>query len=90
MRYLATAFLCFLSVFHGRSNGCFAAVHSAGNLLFYILSGGVHCFGAKGLWQQVNIINGAPDYTALLVRSSFPTSCCLSIIACRSFDRCHA
>lgn len=40
-------------------------VHSAGSIVFYILSTGVHCFGSNGLRQQVNIVDGTPDFAAL-------------------------
>eukprot|EP01047_Picozoa_sp_COSAG01_P078476 COSAG01_NODE_14515_length_1444_cov_93.742007_2_plen_383_part_00 len=40
-------------------------VHSAGSIVFYILSGGVHCFGSNGLRQQVSIVEGTPDFAAL-------------------------
>jgi hypothetical protein len=48
-------------------------IHSAGSLLFYTLSDGVHCFGGNALWQQMNIIKGAPDFSALLVSRSTHT-----------------
>ena len=40
-------------------------IHSAGSIIFYILSRGAHCFGPNALRQQVNIADGAPDFAAL-------------------------
>jgi len=42
-----------------------ADIHSAGSILFYVMSGGLHCFGESGLDQQLNIRRGSPDFTAL-------------------------
>jgi ankyrin repeat protein len=41
-------------------------IHSAGSLAFYVLSDGAHCFGANALRQQLAIVDGTPDFTALL------------------------
>ena len=40
-------------------------IHTTGSIIYYILTGGVHCFGANGLRQQVAIMDGMPDCTAL-------------------------
>ena len=31
----------------------------------YVLAGGVHCFGENSLRQQLNIIEGCPDFSTL-------------------------
>lgn len=40
-------------------------IHSAGSILFYILTGGQHCFGSIGYKQQANISDGKPSFNAL-------------------------
>jgi serine/threonine protein kinase len=37
-------------------------IHTAGSIICYVLSGGVHCFGQNNLRQQLNIIDGTADY----------------------------
>ena len=36
-------------------------IHSAGSIVFYVLTGGAHAFGKNPLDQQVNIRKGRPD-----------------------------
>lgn len=36
-------------------------IHSAGSIVFYVLTGGAHAFGKNPLDQQVNIRQGRPD-----------------------------
>ena len=40
-------------------------VHTAGSIIFYVLSGGVHCFGKVGYRQQAAISDGTPDFSGL-------------------------
>ena len=40
-------------------------VHSAGSIVFYVLTGGAHAFGKNPLDQQVNIRQGRPDLRRL-------------------------
>ena len=40
-------------------------IHSAGSILFYILSGGAHCFGSNKMLQPINITEGNPDFRML-------------------------
>ena len=40
-------------------------IHTAGSIVYYVLSGGVHCFGQNNLRQQLNIIDGTADFGAL-------------------------
>ena len=57
-------------------------VHSAGSLLFYILSDGKHCFGPNAMRQQVNIVDGSPDFTPVVRRAK-------SANFCRDASSCH-
>jgi hypothetical protein len=47
-------------------------IHTAGSIIHYILTGGLHCFGAASMWQQVNIAKGNPDFK--LLRASDPVA----------------
>jgi len=40
-------------------------IHSAGSIVFYVLTGGAHAFGKNPLDQQVNIRQGRPDLRRL-------------------------
>ena len=40
-------------------------IHSAGSIVFYVLSGGAHCFGEQPVHQQPNIMKGKPTFEAL-------------------------
>ena len=48
-------------------------IHSAGSIVFYILSGGMHCFGTSPLEQQNKIVAGKHDFSALHNTSSAAT-----------------
>ena len=67
----------------GQSNCCSASnaagrrqahlsgdIHSAGSIVFYVLTGGVHAFGRSPLDQQLNIRNGEPKLRPLRQRDA--------------------
>ena len=40
-------------------------IHTAGSIIYYVLSSGVHCFGSVSYKQQAAISDGTPDFGAL-------------------------
>ena len=67
---------CCREQFRARLSG---DIHSAGSIVFYILSGGSHCFGAK-LRQQLNIVEGKPDFSRVSSMSN-PDMLAVDIVA---------